>query len=65
MLTTTTTELIHRVLDGEASEAQAQQLQQLLAAEPAARAEFGPCNNCSPTSRACRRSIRPRGWWRP
>ncbi len=40
MLTTTTTELIHRVLDGEASEAQAQQLQQLLAAEPAARAEF-------------------------
>ena len=40
MLTTATTELIHSVLDGEASEAEAQQLQRLLAAEPAARAEF-------------------------
>ena len=40
MLTTATTELIHSVLDGEASEAEAQQLQRLLAAAPAARAEF-------------------------
>ena len=40
MLTTATTELIHSVLDGEASEAEAQQLQRLLAAEPAARVEF-------------------------
>ena len=40
MLTTATTELIHSVLDGEASEAQAQQLQRVLAADPAARAEF-------------------------
>ena len=40
MLTNATTELIHSVLDGEASKAQAQQLQELLAAEPAVRAEF-------------------------
>ena len=40
MLTTATTELMHRVLDGEASDAQAQHLQQLLAADPSARAEF-------------------------
>jgi len=40
MLTTATTELIHSVLDGEASDAQAQQLQHLLAADPAAHAEF-------------------------
>ena len=40
MLTTATTELIHSVLDGEASEPEVQQLQRMLAAEPAARAEF-------------------------
>ena len=40
MLTTPTTELMHRVLDCEATDAQAQHLQQILAADSTARAEF-------------------------
>jgi len=35
-----TTELMHAVLDGEATAAQAADLQQRLAADPAAQAEF-------------------------
>src|SRR5436190_14875226 len=35
------TELMHAVLDGEASDAEARELEVRLAADPAARAEFG------------------------
>ena len=40
MQTSTATELMHAVLDGAATDAQALQLQQLLTADPAARSEF-------------------------
>ncbi|MES2960709.1 MAG: hypothetical protein V4792_21140 [Pseudomonadota bacterium] len=40
MLTSATTELMHTVLDGEASEAQEQALQQLLSQDSSARAEY-------------------------
>ena len=40
MLTSTTTELMHTVLDGEASQAQEQALQRQLREDPAARAEY-------------------------
>jgi hypothetical protein len=40
MNSTSNTELMHAVLDGEADESQAQALKRLLAADPAARAEF-------------------------
>ena len=56
------TGLMHAVLDGEASDAEARELEVRLAADPAARAEFEDWKRLFEARTRCRRSTPRKGW---
>ncbi len=56
------TELIHAVLDGEASATEARELEMRLAADPAARAEFEGWKRLFEALNAMPRSTPRKGW---
>jgi hypothetical protein len=63
--TTGLTELIHAVLDGEASDSEARELELRLAADPAARAEFDEWQGLFQALREMPKEYAPEGWSPP
>ena len=55
------TRLMHAVLDGEATPEETRELERLLAADPAARAEYDELRSCSTRSPACPRPFPRKG----